>query len=79
MIVICDSSPVVALAVLDQLDLLDRLFNGVIIPQHVFDELTINDKPAVSKISEWAKGKVVAAADKRLMQIFNQVKAARTG
>jgi predicted nucleic acid-binding protein len=73
MIVICDSSPIVALAVLDQLSLLDQLFNDVIIPQHVFDELTINDKPEVGKIADWAKDKVVAATDTHLMETFNMI------
>jgi len=70
MIVVCDSSPLVALSVLDSLYLLDNLFKEVIVPISVFDELTVARKPEAQSIAVWAQGKVVAATDKRLMQSF---------
>jgi predicted nucleic acid-binding protein len=71
MIVVCDSSPVIALATLDALDLLDKLFEEVVIPHHVFDEMTIPGKPESVRIRLWAEGKVVESKDRLLMQAFN--------
>jgi predicted nucleic acid-binding protein len=71
MIVVCDSSPLVALSVLDSLYLLDNLFKDVIVPVSVFDELTVAQKPEAQSIAAWAQGKVVAATDERLMQSFS--------
>ncbi|MDR2681260.1 MAG: DUF3368 domain-containing protein [Tannerella sp.] len=71
MIVVCDSSPVIALALLDRLNLLDGLFHEVIIPRSVFNELTVAGKPEASRIRDWAKNKISEAMDKRLLQAFS--------
>ncbi|MDR0866747.1 MAG: DUF3368 domain-containing protein [Candidatus Symbiothrix sp.] len=73
MIIICDSSPIVALAILDQLDLLDQLFKEVVIPQHVFDELAVKGKLEAARITVWAQDKIKEAQDKHLMQSFNMI------
>lgn len=44
MIVIADSSALVALSVCDSLSLLDALFGQVKVPQAVYDEVCIADK-----------------------------------
>lgn len=41
MIIISDTSPIVNLAAIGQLDLIPKLFTHIIIPQAVFDEITI--------------------------------------
>ena len=41
MIVISDTSPIINLAAINQLDLIPKLFAHIIIPQAVFDEITI--------------------------------------
>jgi len=61
MLIVSDASPIIALAVCNKLDLLDKLFNRVCIPQAVFNELAIPGKPRAGDIIEWAKGKVVPA------------------
>jgi predicted nucleic acid-binding protein len=73
MIVICDSSPIVALAILNQLDLLDRLFEKVVVPFRVFKELIVSNKLESKNIAAWAKDKVVETKDKRLMLAFNMI------
>jgi predicted nucleic acid-binding protein len=40
MIVVSDTTPLISLLKIDRLDLLEKLFGQVIIPQTVFDELT---------------------------------------
>jgi len=41
MIVVSDASPIINFAIIGCLDLLPRLFGKVILPQSVFDEVTI--------------------------------------
>ena len=59
MLIVSDASPIIALALCDKLDLLDKLFDRVCIPQAVFNELNIRDKPKAQEIINWAKGKIV--------------------
>ena len=47
MIVICDSSPLIALFALEKIDLLDRLFDKVIILEAVFNEVFSYEKLSV--------------------------------
>ena len=58
MLIVSDASPIIALAVCNKLDLLDRLFDNICIPQAVFNELAIPDKPKARDIIEWARDKV---------------------
>jgi predicted nucleic acid-binding protein len=71
MIIICDSSPLIALALCDKLDLLDRLFHEVIIPEQVYNEINISGKPEWSKIAAWAQGKVEKAKSRQVFQAIN--------
>lgn len=41
MIIVADSSPLIAFAILGRLDLLDSLFKKVIVPEAVYDEVTL--------------------------------------
>ena len=59
MLIVSDASPIIALAVCNKLDLLDGLFDRVCIPQAVFNELAIPDKPKARDIIEWARDKVI--------------------
>ena len=60
MLVVSDASPIIALAVCNKLDLLDKLFDRVCIPQAVFNELVIPDKPNARVVLDWARDKVVS-------------------
>jgi predicted nucleic acid-binding protein len=57
MIIVCDCSPLIALALCDQLALLDIIFNEVVIPEEVYVEATVSDKPEALKIAAYAQGK----------------------
>jgi predicted nucleic acid-binding protein len=61
MIIVSDASPVIALAVCGKLEVLDTLFQAVCIPQAVFNELTIPNKPQSAEITGWAKDRIVPA------------------
>lgn len=44
MIVVSDTTPLISLLKIDRIDLLERLFGEILIPQAVFDELTANER-----------------------------------
>ncbi len=59
MILIADSSALVALAIVDKLDVLDRLFGSVYIPKAVFDEISKKDKPESEKLTDYCMSRVI--------------------
>lgn len=59
MLVIADSSALVALALCDGLDLLGQLFDEIAVPQAVYDEVVIKGKPAAKILQNYLQGKVV--------------------
>jgi predicted nucleic acid-binding protein len=71
MLVISDASPIIALAVCGKLDLLDKLFDNVCIPQAVFNELTIPNKPKAREIIEWTKNKVMPAKNRTVISALS--------
>lgn len=60
MLIIADSSALIALAVCDGLGLLDKLFEEIKVPQAVFHEVIIEGKPATESLRVYLTGKVVA-------------------
>lgn len=52
MIIVSDTSPIINLAILGKLDILPALFGRVIIPQKVFEEITIQgaDMPGADEV-----------------------------
>ena len=57
--IIGDSSALVALSVMDRLDLLESIFGKVYVPQAVYDEVTISYKPQSLKLKNFLKDKIV--------------------
>lgn len=58
MIVIADSSALVALSICEYLPILDALFGDVKVPQAVYDEVCIAGKPESQALSAYLEGKV---------------------
>jgi predicted nucleic acid-binding protein len=58
MILVADSSALIALSVCNSLTLLDQLFNEVIVPEAVFKEVTNRDKPEAQSLEHYLHGKV---------------------
>ena len=56
--VIGDSSALVALAVVNQLELLEKLYDKLYIPEAVFNEVTQIGKPQSDKLRQFLQGKV---------------------
>ena len=71
MLIVSDASPIIALAVCDKLDILDKLFDRVCIPQAVYDELNIPDRPKAEEIIKWIKDKVMPAKNAAVIAAFS--------
>ena len=59
MLIVADSSPLVALTLCGGLDLLDQLFDEIKVPQAVYDEVNIKGKPAANELKTYLQGKIV--------------------
>ena len=55
MIVVSDTSPIINLAMISRLDLLPALFGEVVIPQQVFEEITIQGPARDTKTGKGAR------------------------
>ncbi len=58
MIIVADSSPLIALALCNGLTLLDQLFEVITVPQAVYDEVVIEGKPMTRNLGNYLDGKV---------------------
>ena len=58
MLIIADSSPLIMLAFCNGLTLLDELFEEIKVPQSVYDEVVIEDKPMAKELHRYLDGKV---------------------
>ena len=68
MIVISDTSPIINLAIIDKLDLLPQLFDTIVIPEAVFNEIVIIGKGLPgSDIIENAKWVEVKTCNNRIL------------
>lgn len=59
MILIADSSALIALAIVDQLEILETLFGHVYIPRAVYNEITQDNKEESKKLLTFCRNKVV--------------------
>ena len=58
MVAVADSSSLIALSICNHLNLLDMLFDKVIVPEAVYDELTLNNKPESKRLKDYLLDKV---------------------
>jgi predicted nucleic acid-binding protein len=67
MLVVADTSALVALAACDALSVLDRLFEEVRAPAAVFEECTVVGKPEAVRLRAYLQGKVVEVEIRELV------------
>ncbi len=60
MLIVADSSPLVALTLCSGLDLLEQLFDEIKVPQAVYDEVIIKGKPAADELAIYLQEKVIS-------------------
>lgn len=58
MFIVADSSPLICFAILDKLPLLDSVSGKVIVPEAVYNELAVPEKPYAETLSVYLKDKV---------------------
>jgi len=59
-VIIGDSSALVALSIMNRLELLEIVFGEIYIPQAVYNEVTISSKPQSRKLKAFLKDKIVS-------------------
>ena len=60
MLVIADSSSLIALATCQVLGVLESLYDDIKVPQAVYDEVAISQKPQTYELADFLTGRVVA-------------------
>lgn len=70
MLIVSDSSPLISLAILDLLEILDVLFEKVYVPESVFQEVTKGDKPHSNKLKVYLENKVKKVNDQLSVDIL---------
>lgn len=68
--IIADSSPIISLAIIDKIELIEKIFEEVLIPQEVFDEITFLEKPYSEKLKEYFKNKIVRVKNLTALEIL---------
>lgn len=70
--VVADSSPLIAFAILDQLNLLARIFTEICVPQAVFEEVSAWSKPYSQKLRRFSKQKVQIVQNQIAVQLLRK-------
>jgi predicted nucleic acid-binding protein len=68
MIVVSDTTPISELAKVDHLDLLPKLFDKIVIPQGVFNELQIGRHPAAKFVQNLSWLEVVTVGNQQVVE-----------
>lgn len=74
MVIVSDTSPIINLAIIGHLDLIPRLFNKVILPQAVFDEI-VHDGAGLPGADEIRKAKwleIMVCQDTALVSLLSE-------
>ena len=75
MIVVSDTTPLISLMKAARLEVLEKLYNEIMIPEAVYSELTTNDKYAeeAEEIGECAFIRVVAVGERKADEVLRKV------
>lgn len=68
MIIVSDTTPISELAKVGYLDLLPQIFNQVVIPKGVFDELQMGEHPATKLVKNLSWLEVIEVTNKQLVE-----------
>lgn len=58
MIVVADSSPLISFAILGKLDTLSQTFTGIYIPEAVYNEVSVWNKPYTTELKDFSQSRV---------------------
>lgn len=71
--IVADSSPLIALASINQISLLDKFYGSIVIPKKVFDEITIKDKPYANDLRVWSKDKIIEVKNITAVSFLSEI------
>ncbi len=71
MIIVADSSPLISFAIIEQLSLLQKLFSNIILPETVFRESTMHDKPYSNLLRTYFEHNIVKVKDRLIVQVLS--------
>jgi predicted nucleic acid-binding protein len=72
LIIIADSSPLISLAIIDMLELLEYYFDEVYVPYAVYKEVSVYDKPFSEKLKQYLKNKVSTVENINMVSVLNE-------
>jgi predicted nucleic acid-binding protein len=70
--IVTNSSPLIAFAILSQLDLLTLIFSEIYIPQAVFNEVSVWSKPYSRQLKAFSKGRVRSTHNPIAVQLLRK-------
>ena len=68
--IIADSSPIISLAIVDQIDLIEEIFGEVFIPEEVYNEIIFLDKPYSKKLRSIFESKVIQVKNQTALELL---------
>ncbi|MBL0702302.1 MAG: DUF3368 domain-containing protein [Desulfosarcina sp.] len=71
MIVISDSSPLISLAIIEKLDMLEKLYEDIYVPIAVSEEVVRADKPFARKLKLFLNGRTKSVKNKMAVEILS--------
>lgn len=70
MMIIADSSPLISLALIKQVSVLEHLYREVRVPTAVYDEVSRNDKPCSRELKQFLQGKTIRVKNTMAVDIL---------
>jgi predicted nucleic acid-binding protein len=70
MIIISDSSPLISLAVIEKLNILENLYKEIYVPTAVYEEVVRLDKPFARELKLFFNGKTRRVQNKMAVEIL---------
>ena len=74
MVIVSDSSPLISLAILQKLDLLEQFFDEIWIPKAVFLEITKRGKPYFDELKRFSVGRVKEVQNELAVSMLPEAK-----
>lgn len=70
MIIISDSSPLISLAIIGRLDLLEKLYKDIHVPFAVYKEVTEEEKPFSKELKNFLKDKIKNVSNRLAVEVL---------
>ncbi len=70
MIIISDSSPLISLAIIGKLEILEKLYKEIYVPLAVYNEVTEDEKPFSKELKIFLKNKIKNVSNKLAVEVL---------